>query len=91
MASYNDDPYRFANPGIEAPAYDGFAVTPHNSTNFNVAARALYIGGAGDVVVVMASGAVLTFVGVPAGTLLPVRCTRVNSTNTTATSIIGLI
>lgn len=73
------------------PANDGFVVTPSDTVDFTSMARALYVGGAGNVVAVMASGAVLTFVGVPAGALLPVRCTRVNNTNTTATSIVGLI
>lgn len=73
----------------DAPAYNGFAVTPNNSTE--IFARSLYIGGAGDVSVMMAGGATLTFVGVPAGTLLPFRVQRVRTTGTTATNIIWLI
>lgn len=72
-----------------APAYNGFAVTPNNSTE--IFARSLYIGGAGDVSVMMAGGTTLTFVGVQAGTILPVRVQRVRTTGTTATNIVGLI
>lgn len=66
------------------------AVTPHDSTNFDPC-RALYVGGAGTVVVVFAdTGDAITFVGVPAGAILPVQAKRVNSTNTTATNIVAL-
>ena len=73
------------------PASDGFSVTPHDSTDFTARSKALYIGGAGNVAVVSIRGTVLLFVGVQAGTILPVRARRVNSTGTTATSIIGLL
>ena len=72
------------------PAGHAEAVTPHDSTNFAREMEGLYVGGTGDVVVVLPSGTAITFVGVPAGTILPVRCIRVNSTSTTATSIVAL-
>lgn len=50
----------------------------------------LYVGGAGDVRVLTSSGADLTFVGVAAGTFMPVQVKRVFSTNTTATDIVAL-
>lgn len=74
-----------------APASTFFAVTPHNSTNFTTNARSLWIGAAGDVSVVAPDGTAVTFAAVPAGTLLPVRAKRVNSTGTTASSIVGLV
>lgn len=52
--------------------------------------RSLWIGGAGDVAVVCQDGSVATIAGVNAGTLLPIAVKRVNSTNTTATSIVAL-
>jgi len=73
------------------PAFDGFAVTPSDSVNFATDAKALYVGGAGNIVVVTPRGTVLTFVGVPVGAILPVCARRINSTNTTATNIIGLV
>jgi len=75
---------------IDAPASGGEAVTPHDSTEFATVSRGIYVGGAGNVAAVMADGTVLTFVGVAAGTLLPIRCKRINSTNTTATSMLAL-
>ena len=50
----------------------------------------LYIGGTGNVSVQTIGGNSATFVGVPAGTTLPVQVIRVNSTGTTATSIVAL-
>lgn len=86
-------PDRFGDTGsvLDAPATDAFAITPHDSTNFNENCRAIYIGGAGNIVVVTKQGNAVTFTGVLAGTILPIRAMRVNSTNTTATSLVGLI
>lgn len=50
----------------------------------------LYVGGAGNLTIVLESGNTVLFTAVPVGTLLPVRGKRVNSTATTATLIIGL-
>ncbi len=66
------------------------AVTKSDSTVFSEPIIALYVGGAGDVAVTMASGAVVTFVGVPAGTILPIEVSKVMSTNTSATTILRL-
>lgn len=77
--------------GPESPAWSAVAVTPADADLSRVATRALYVGGAGNVAVVMSDGgAAVTFVGVQAGTILPLRVDRVNSTNTTATSIVAL-
>lgn len=66
------------------------AVTKSDATILG-AVRGLYIGGTGDVAVKCAgSSTAVTFVGVPAGTILPVRATQVMSTNTTATNIVAL-
>lgn len=69
------------------PAKRAVAVTPSNSTSF-AECRALYVGVSGDVTAVVNGTAVL-FTAVPVG-ILPVYCTRVNSTGTTATDIVAL-
>ncbi|HYE89045.1 MAG TPA: hypothetical protein VEA16_21995 [Vicinamibacterales bacterium] len=69
----------------------GFAITPSNTDNLPQVCTGLYVGGAGAVAVVLNDGTVLTFVAVPAGTLLPIQFRRINSTGTTATSLVGLI
>lgn len=66
------------------------AVTPSDATDFTQGkCRALYVGGAGNVVAIV-GGSAVTFTGVPAGSFLWVGATRVNSTSTTATSIVAL-
>ena len=77
--------------GIDWPAIRAAAVTPSDSTDLTFVTRALYVGGAGTVVVDMAeTGTTISFVGVPAGTFLPLRVKRVRATSTTATSIVAL-
>lgn len=85
------DPFVNFMPGLEAPASSAFAVTPADS-DLAKFTRALYVGGAGNLSLrLVGDSADVTFTAVPAGTTLPVRCKRVNSTNTTATSIVGLV
>ena len=71
------------------PAQDAAVVTPSDTADQgNV--RGLYIGGAGNVSVVTAAGDPCLFKAVPVGLILPVRCTKVRSTGTTATNIVAL-
>lgn len=68
----------------------GFAITPHDTTKFTRPCEAIYVGGAGNAVVLMASGETVTFNGLTAGQVLHVKANRVNATNTTATNLVGL-
>ena len=72
------------------PATRAEAVTKSDSVDLSYVSRGIYVGGAGDVAAVMWSGDVVTFSAVPAGTLLPIRCKRINSTNTTATLMVAV-
>jgi len=83
-------PYQVPFGSGNSPASAGFAITPHDSTNFTNNARAIYVGVGGTVVLVDPQGTVLTFLNVPNGAVLPVACKRINSTSTTATNMIGL-
>ena len=86
-----DKDRKFMNPTMGSKT--AFSVTPDDNTELSGDARALYIGGAGNIKLQlrdMASGSVVIFQGVPAGALLPVLPRRVYSTDTTATNIIGL-
>jgi hypothetical protein len=66
-----------------------FAITKSDTVNFTQEA-AIYVGGSGDVVAVGVDDIAVTFSAVPAGTILPIRAIRVNSTATTATSMVGV-
>ncbi|MGN7959143.1 spike base protein, RCAP_Rcc01079 family [Agrobacterium radiobacter] len=79
-----------ASNDITAPAGRFAAVTPSDSADFSFVTRALYVGGDGTVVAVDANGTAVSFVGVVAGTILPIRVSRVNSTSTTATNIVAM-
>lgn len=72
------------------PAYNALEVTPNDAVDLANTTRALYVGVAGDVKVDMYGSGTVTFVGVSAGSLLPVRVDRVYSTGTTAASIVAL-
>ena len=50
----------------------------------------LYVGNTGNLRVLTTSNADLTFVGIPAGSFVPVQVKRVFATDTTATDIIAL-
>lgn len=53
-------------------------------------ADSFYIGGAGDVVLKGEDGDAATFVGVPAGSILPCGGKIVMATGTTATDIVAI-
>jgi len=78
--------------GATEPATSLAAVTPHATNPLpGGTCRALWIGGAGDVTILAESdSAPVTIVGVPAGTLLPIRAKAVRVSGTTATSIVAL-
>jgi hypothetical protein len=84
------DPFASYLPGITAPAEGGVAVTPSDSTNLTDTSRAIYVGGAGSVVAVMKNGQVVSFAGMQAGVVYPLRVNRINATGTTATGIVAL-
>lgn len=88
------DRFSKKKPELESQAHDGFAITPSNATVFSQPTRAIYVGSAGNLAVTMLgyenSNTALTFFGVQAGTVLPIRTIQVRQTGTTANSIIGL-
>jgi len=86
-------PDRFANTqaSLSGPASSGFSITPSDSTDLPETVRALYVGTGGNLSVRMLSGETLTLANVPAGSLLPLRVTRVFANATTASAIAGLV
>lgn len=74
-----------------AVARDAFAITPSDTVGFTASARGVYVGVGGTVIVRTPRNTVITFLNVPQGAVLPVECTRVNATGTTATNLVGLV
>lgn len=68
------------------------SVTPSDTVMLpNGVCRALWVGGAGNIVLLAEDdSAAVTLSGVAAGTVVPVRARRVNSTSTTATLIVAM-
>lgn len=73
------------------PAEHAFAVTPADGTDQPHITRGIYVGVTGNVKVDMSGGeTAITFVGLAAGVIHPIRAVRIYSTGTTATSIVGV-
>lgn len=83
-------PSPYSPPTGTMPAFDAFAITPHDSNNLAIAARAVYVGGAGNIKLLTLASASVEFIGIPAGTILPVQCIRIFSTSTTASALVAL-
>lgn len=70
-----------------------FTITPSDTVDFAPPEipDAVFVGGAGNLVLVMGDGTTKTLSGCLAGTVYPFSALkRINSTNTTATLLIGL-
>ena len=77
-----------SQPGPMFPATRLAAVTPSDTTDLN-GSRALWVGGAGNLVVMATNDTVAVTMVVAANTLIPVFARRVMAA-TTATSIVAL-
>lgn len=73
------------------PATDAFAITPSDVAEFTYVTRAIYVGGTGNITVIMQDGTQVLFAAVPTGYVLPVKVRQVLATGTTATNLVGLI
>ena len=75
-----------------SPAITYTAVVPSDTVDILGGFRSLYIGAAGNLVLISFDDVPtpITFVGLLAGTILPVIGKRVNATGTTAGSIVAL-
>ena len=75
---------------LSSPCDNAEIVTPDNNTDLAYVPRGLWVGGAGSVNVVLAGGQTVLFAGIQAGTLLPLRVSRVKSSSTSATNIVAI-
>lgn len=78
--------------GGDAPALTAAPVTPDDDAQLQPYSRALWIGGVGNLSVVMEgdnTDTTVTFIGIPTGTWMPLRVKKVMEA-TTATDIIAV-
>ena len=85
------NPFQGAAPAHGATLLSAGAGTISDTADLPTEARALYVGGAGDVRVLTRQGDDVVFSAVPAGSILPVFTRRVFDTNTSATLIVALV
>ncbi len=79
---------------MTSPATHAFTITPTDlddpdSPMLPAITRAVYVGSGGDLAVVMQSGEAVTFIGVPTGSLIPIRIQAV-SDDSSADDLVGL-
>jgi hypothetical protein len=86
-------PDRFQNSSsaLSSPASHAFAVTPSDSAVLAETTRAIYVGTTGSIAALMLSGASVSFTAIPAGTVLPLRLTKIMATGTSAGGIVALV
>jgi hypothetical protein len=77
--------------GLSSPICGGFDIAPDDATDLSSVTRAIILGAAGDVAVVLKNGDAITLPALAAGVIYPVRVSRVLATGTTATGLKGLI
>lgn len=84
------DTYKTFARSLTSPPENAAEITPADAATLPHVTRALYVGGAGDVALRMLGGAEVTFRGLAAGTLMPIRADMVKRAGTTATGLVGL-
>jgi hypothetical protein len=92
MATIDTRAYASQNGDIPFLPAHAFAITKSDTTDY-VPGIAVFVGGAGVVAVIPSKGDGTTVVEftVPAGGMVPVRCKKVMSANTTATLMVGVV
>lgn len=84
------DKHGTKNPGLNSPARGAFSISKHDTNELPFVTRGIYVGGAGDMTVVMQNGDTVLFAAIPAGSVLPICVKKVKSAGTDATSMVGL-
>lgn len=73
---------------LDSPIDDGYEIIPSDSDDLEVITRCIYVGTAGDIKIDTKNSTALVFKN--ATGFLPIRATKLYSTDTTATDILGL-
>lgn len=76
--------------GGSASYVNAKAITPSDSAVLDPPPAAVWVGGAGNLAVVLVGGQTLTITGAAVNTIYPFKVKQVLATGTTATGIVGL-
>lgn len=76
--------------GAGEPAIAAFSISPSDQSYLPYITRAVFIGSAGNLAVMMFNGDIVVFTNVVAGSVLPIRVVKVFSTGTTVISLLGM-
>ena len=75
---------------LTSPPEDAASITPGEAgSELSHVTRALYVGVAGDLALLMQGGATVILRGVPSGSFLPLRVRQVLAAGTSADGIVG--
>ncbi len=75
---------------LTSPPEDAASITPGDAgSELSHVTRALYVGVAGDLALLMQGGATVVLRGVPSGSFLPLRVRPVLASGTSADGIVG--
>ncbi len=72
------------------PWHEGFPVVPDDNNELPFVTRSLYVGGGGDINLILVNGASLFFANAAPGFCLGLRVRKVLKSSTTATNLVGL-
>lgn len=82
--------FNSSDESVSAPASGSEAIVPHATNPLPEYTRAIYVGGAGNLVVrLIDDDDDTTFTAVPVGTLLPIRVSHVRASST-ATNLVAM-
>lgn len=85
----------YSSQEIQVPSFPShaFAITTSDVDTYDPPVN-VYVGVAGNVAIVPSRGdgsTAVTFVGLAAGSVLPCKALKVMATNTTATTLVGIV
>lgn len=89
----SSEAYKFESNRLESPALNAVDLDAAKSDTVDLTepTRAIFTGAGGTIIVNMVgTGTSITFANVPAGSVIPLRVSRVYATGTTATGLVGL-
>ncbi|WP_051382440.1 hypothetical protein [Bradyrhizobium sp. Tv2a-2] len=94
MSASAKDPFMGTSTEPLTAARHAEAVTPSDTIDLSHVTSAIYVGGAGDLTVLMANDILdtqtVTFKAVPVGTVLQLQARRILATGTTATNVVAM-